>query len=371
MERELIERIRAQAKQDGRLEVGIGDDAAILTRSGRSFVVTVDMLTEGVDFLSGQVSPRLIGRKSLAVNLSDLAAMGAEADSVFVAVALPRSQPVSLADELTAGILELAHEYNVLLAGGDVNCWSEGLVVSITAIGKRLPEGALLRSAARPGDVLLATGGFGGSMLGRQFLFTPRLREAVDLVRRYGVDAGMDVSDGLLLDLNRFAMESRVGFLLDDASVPIHPDVERAAICVRRANLLVPQYRTAAEILNFRNCVQFPVADPETISEEEILGIASWLCGDVNDETGLFDYDPLFHALSDGEDFELLLAARPETAEVLLRDQPLVCYGTELTRLGEFLPESAGRKRKTRNGNIVTAQACGFLHHMEDINTNK
>ena len=144
-----------------------------------------------------------------------------------------------------------------------------GWSISITALGTVTARGPLLRSGARPGDRILVTGSFGGSILGKHLDFEPRVAEALLLAERYELHAGIDVSDGLSLDLSRLAGESGCGAVVDLLQIPVSE---------------------AAHALAAQN------ADGRTA---------------------------LDHALADGEDFELVLAAPPEAAEAILRDQPL------------------------------------------------
>jgi thiamine-monophosphate kinase len=265
------------------MRVGPGDDAAVLELARRgSCVVTSDMLSDGVDFLLDRCDPRLVGRKALAVNLSDLAAMAARPVAAVVALMLPRAGALALAQKLYDGLLPLAAEFGVAIAGGDTNTWDGGLVLSVTAVGEVTEHGSWLRSGAQPGDEIIVTGRFGGSLLGRHLEFTPRLSEALVLNARYNIRAATDVSDGLSLDLSHIGEESGCGAVLEPGAVPIADDAYRLA--------------------------------------EREGGRTS----------------PLEHALSDGEDFELILAVPPDEARRLLLDQPL---GVPLTRIGEFVAE--------------------------------
>lgn len=283
------------------LLVGPGDDAAVIDASGMSgLVATTDMLMDGVDFRLAEADPRRIGRKSLAVNLSDLAAMGAEPVAALVSLSLPRSGGFAMAREIYEGLLPLAEEFGTVIAGGDTNAWDGPLVVSVTALGRTTSRDPLLRSGAKPGDAVVVTGELGGSILGKHFDFTPRVREAIALAARYEIRAAMDISDGLLLDLSRLCAESRCGAELHLAAVPI------AAAALQLAKLHPDQ------------------------------GSA------------------LDHALGDGEDFELLLAMSPEDADAANRDQPLLAdHGVRLTQIGQFVAEpglwgidAAGVRRK-------------------------
>ncbi|HEY1786267.1 MAG TPA: thiamine-phosphate kinase, partial [Pirellulales bacterium] len=211
MESSFIAWLRSVCPPHPALGVGLGDDAAVLAVAGGQLVITTDLLTEGVDFLLAEHDPRRIGHKALAANLSDLAAMAARPLAVVIALALPEPGSDQLARDLYAGMLPLAARYGVAIAGGDTNTWAGGLAISITAIGTPTARGPLLRSGARPGDRILVTGSLGGSILGRHFDFEPRVAEALLLADRYQLHAGIDVSDGLSLDLSRLASESGCG----------------------------------------------------------------------------------------------------------------------------------------------------------------
>jgi thiamine-monophosphate kinase len=279
MELQFIDYLRRRLSPHPLLRLGLGDDAAVLRLAeGCECVLTVDMLTDGVDFHLHQIDPRRAGRKSLAVNLSDLAAMASRPAAAVIALALPRSGGMQLAVELYEGLLPLAEKYDVAIAGGDTNTWDGPLVVSITALGFVGARGPLVRSGARPGDRILVTGSFGGSILGHHLDFEPRVREAWLLAERYELSAGIDVSDGLSLDLSRVAAESRCGAVLRAEAIPIADAARRLA-----------------------------------------------------DGTS-----PLEHALGDGEDFELILAAGPDESRRMLADQPLE---VPLSEIGHFTAE--------------------------------
>ncbi|HEX4149434.1 MAG TPA: thiamine-phosphate kinase, partial [Pirellulales bacterium] len=222
METDLIAWLRRRVPPHPNVLVGIGDDAAVLRLpADGDCLVTVDMLTDQVDFRLEEADPRRIGRKALAVNLSDIAAMAGVPVAAFVALVLPRRGGGRLAEELYAGMQPLADAYGVALAGGDTNSWDGPLAISVTLVGSATDRGPLVRSGARPGDKIVVTGSFGGSILGRHFDFEPRVREAIELHRRYELHAGIDVSDGLSLDLARMAAESGCGVRLELERVPI------------------------------------------------------------------------------------------------------------------------------------------------------
>lgn len=221
MENDLVRWFRENLPAHPRLLVGAGDDAAILRMSDEAnLVATTDMLMDGVDFVLAEHEPERIGRKALAVNLSDLAAMAAQPVAALVSLALPRRGGEALAKQLYAGMLPLAAQFDCPLAGGDTNSWDGPLVISITALGEVPPQRRWRRSGARPGDLLLVTGSFGGSILGKQFDFTPRIREALWLAEHAEIHA-MDVSDGLSLDLARLIEASGCGATLEEELIPI------------------------------------------------------------------------------------------------------------------------------------------------------
>ena len=307
MEREFLRRLLPRLPGHPRLLLGPGDDAALLALAKENAcVVTTDMLMDGVDFELARHNPQRIGRKSLAVNLSDLAAMAARPVGAVISLALPRSGGESLALQLYDGLIPLAEEYETAIAGGDTNSWDGPLVISITAIGEVVPGQEWRRSGARPGDEILVTGSFGGSILGKHFDFTPRVREALLLAERYEIQAAMDISDGLSLDLSRLCEASGCGAVLDLSQIPIAP---------------------AAHELSAQN--------PD--------GVA-----------------PLDHALSDGEDFELILAVAPAVAEKILAIQPL---GVSLTRIGRFV-EVPGLWHQTGGGPLQPLAPRGYEHQL-------
>jgi thiamine-monophosphate kinase len=315
MESAFIAYLRDRLPPHPCLRLGPGDDAAVLSLGQASdAVVTVDMLMDGVDFRLAEVDPRRVGHKALAVNLSDLAAMAAEPVAAVVAVALPKHGGMALAKSLYEGIVPLAAEFDVAIAGGDTNSWDGPLVIAITAIGRVPPNrpttpGVLQRSGARPGDVLLVTGELGGSILAKHLDFTPRIREALELAKQYEIHAAMDISDGLAIDLSRLAAESRCGAELDLAAIPIAP----AAFELARTN------------------------------------------------AGGSAMTPLDHALSDGEDFELLLAVPPDVAARILAEQPLEI---PITAIGRFI-DQPGLWQRDASGKVTPLAARGYEHHFD------
>ncbi len=308
MENEFVSWLRQRVPPHPSVPLGIGDDAALVRVARGECVVTVDLLSDGVDFELDKVDPRRVGRKALAVNLSDIAAMAARPVAAFPAVVLPRKGGYSLARDLFEGMLELAETFGVALAGGDTNSWEGPTAVSVTVLGFATADGILRRDGAEPGDRILVTGAFGGSILGKHFDFVPRIEEALFLNNRYGLKAGIDVSDGLSLDLARLAEASGCGARVSLSRVPVSGDA----------------VRLAAELGD---------------------GVSS-----------------LEHALRDGEDFELLFAAAPGEAERICREQPL---GVPISDIGEFLAEP-GLYQTDSKGETSPLEPKGWEHELED-----
>ncbi|MFO0917567.1 MAG: thiamine-phosphate kinase [Planctomycetaceae bacterium] len=213
-----IESIRRRVTDRLPVLVGIGDDAAVLAESDRPLLVTTDMLMEGTDFKFPETSPQLAGRKSLAVNLSDIAAMAGEPTAAFVSVALPKQRGEAFALAFFDGLLSLADEFDVVIAGGDTNTWDGPLVASITALGRPFGKQAVTRAGAKPGDVIFVTGELGGSITEHHLTFTPRVTEAKWLTELADLHAMIDISDGLAADLHHILDASQVGAVLDSES---------------------------------------------------------------------------------------------------------------------------------------------------------
>lgn len=307
MELELVAKLRDTLPRHPRLEIGVGDDAALLAAPREGLVVTTDLLVDGVHFHSQEHTPERIGRKALAVNLSDLAAMAARPAGCVVSLALPREAPsggdlVGYAARLIEGMLPLASRHDCPIAGGDTNIGPGPLVVSVTAFGEPTERGVLRRDSAQVGDWLLVTGSLGGSLSGKHLDFEPRVQEALWLREHGDLHAGMDLTDGLGIDARRLAEASGLGLVIDAAMIPISDDATRAS--------------------------------------------------------GASGRSPLDHALGDGEDFELLFAAPPEAARDLLTKTELDCG---VTRIGEFTAER-GLFLRESDGARKPLPSVGYEH---------
>lgn len=300
-ERALIERLRqllappeselhATADDD---TVGFGDDMALLTSASPGPLLwTVDTLMDGVDFRSGSHPWDAIGRKALAVNLSDCAAMAARPVGALCSLVLQNSLTMDDAVALVRGAAELGRRYNCPVVGGDTNSWDAPTVISFTVAARVLPDvPSVRRIGARAGDRLYVSGRLGGSILGRHLTFEPRVALALDLARRLQPHAMIDISDGLALDLDRVLQASRCGAVLDETLLQavIHPDAEQLAA-----------------------------------------------------QSG---QPALEHALHDGEDFELLIALPADVDTATCATLGLLPIGTCTGARGMYLRNAAGEQR--------------------------
>ena len=325
-EDDLVRRIRAAtaADTDGVI-VGIGDDCAVLaTTPGTQLIVTTDLLVEDVHFRRRYAEPADIGWKALAVNVSDIAAKGARSRWAVVALACPAATIPDEIDAFYEGMLSLGGELGVAIVGGDTSSSPVSWFVNITLVGEATR--GVLRSTARPGDVVAVTGSLGRSAAGLAVLERdhapagidaatlaemtaahlrprPRAAEGRWLGAADGVTAMMDLSDGLAIDLPRLCAESGVGARVRVDAVPIAPGTRRVAAALER--------------------------------------------------------DALAWATGGGEDYELLVACAPD-AFARLSEGLLKATGTTLTRVGDL--ERGGGIHFVDGGGRAVDVARGFEH---------
>ena len=261
------------------------------------------MLLEGSCFRLSEAGPRRVGRKAMAVNLSDIAAMAGVPTAAVVSVGLPRSGGRELAEQLYLGMREVADAFDVPIVGGDTNSWDGRLSIAVTMLGEATARGPVLRSGAKPGDWIMVTGPLGGSILGHHLDFTPRVREALRLHELADLHSMIDVSDGLAKDLHHICEESRCGAVLIASAIPI-ADAAR--------ELSAKDGRSSLE-----------------------------------------------HALSDGEDFELVFTVSPSDGERLLREQPVP--GIALCHIGECVADGFWLDRDGKREVLVPR---GYEHRL-------
>jgi thiamine-monophosphate kinase len=322
---------------------GIGDDAAVIRqRAGLDTVVTADMLVEDVDFRLGRggISPRDLGRRALAVSLSDVAAMGARPRFCLLSLGVPRARwRGRFPEDFYEGVRALAETHGVLVVGGDTSRTPERVVVDSIVLGEVRSGRAVLRSRARAGDRIFVTGSLGGAAAGlrilegdavrkskiaspstpasrprvtsaerglvmRQLRPVPRVEWGALLGARRLATAMIDLSDGLSSDLAHLCRESRVGARIDAASLPF-----------------------------------------------DALLTSAGISGD----------DALPLALHGGEDFELLFTVSARDARRLPRE----LGGVPVTRIGEVTRER-GKVRLVRDGRARLLRPGGFEHFRHD-----
>ncbi len=300
-ELEFVKWLRGRQRPAPGVPLGIGDDMAVVDGPSGRVLLSSDMLLDGVHFDTSRHDLELIGRKAVACSVSDCAAMAVCPVAVTVSLALPKEWSLDRAQRLSEGIFAAADEFKVAVVGGDTTRWDRTLVLDVAIMGQCF-EGIepVPRSGASVGDRICVTGPLGGSSLGRHFTFTPRVNEARALAGCLAerLHAMIDISDGLLLDLWRICEASEVGALLEEA---------------RLETLIGDDAKRAAEI------------DGRSAME---------------------------HVLSDGEDFELLLAA----------SGALSGSGVPLLPIGEVTAKGAGLGLRRRDGGIEPLEPKGYVH---------
>ncbi len=229
---------------------GIGDDCAVVSVDGPNYLlVTTDMLVERVHFLIDWASPEVFGAKSLAVNLSDIAACGGLPLDAYVSIAVPEKIEVEWLERFYEGMSGLARSFGVNLLGGDTTRSKEDLVINVAVTGYVPREEVLFRHTANPGDLIALTGPLGGSGAGLEILLKhasipreirePLIRAHLEpkphidpgriLAASRGCTAAIDVSDGLSSDLWHICEDSKLGAVIYEDKLPVTEELAEAA----------------------------------------------------------------------------------------------------------------------------------------------
>ena len=228
----LIKRWSRKIRLDSSVVKGSGDDTAVIRwTKGKYLLYTCDMLVENVHFRLAGTRPERIGRKALARNISDIAAMGGVPRYAVVSMGMSPNLSVSIADGLVKGIFDLAKRFKINIVGGDV-AKSDRIIIDISLLGEVEKKNVVLRSGAKEGDLIFVTGSVGGSRKGKHLDFTPRLEEARALTKNFRINSMIDVSDGLLLDLWRILDASKAGGRIYEKLVPLSKNGGSFAKCV-------------------------------------------------------------------------------------------------------------------------------------------
>jgi thiamine-monophosphate kinase len=231
---------------------GIGEDAAALKISEQKILLaTCDLLVEDIHFNLRHTDSYHLGRKSLAVNLSDIAAMGGTPRFFLVSLAIPPHISVEFIDDLYRGIMEMAGEFNTQLVGGDTNASPDKLMIDITLLGEVDPDHLLKRSGTQVGDSIFVTGTLGDSALGffalgmdnnlneplsintltlRHISPYPRIKEGKAIAENHLASAMIDISDGLLADLKQILTLNMVGATVWTSQIPLSNDFKQFQI---------------------------------------------------------------------------------------------------------------------------------------------
>lgn len=300
---------------------GIGDDVAVIEMGKKALLLTTDILIEDIHFERSWTNPYLLGKKALAVNLSDIAAMGGTPKYFLITLGLPKTVPISYVAHFYRGLREMTRRYQVDLVGGDTSL-SQKITINICLIGEGTKENLLFRNGAKVGDDLYVSGTLGDSALGLKILQdksnpkkpaglikkhlspTPRLELGQALGRKKIASAMIDVSDGLLSDALHILEESKVGARILENHIPLSSLYRR------------------------------------------------WINA----------YSKHFYqiALSGGEDYELLFTASPKwkaTIQSLARS-----LNVPITCVGEILPQKEGVQLIGKGGKKAVLNGLGFDH---------
>jgi thiamine-monophosphate kinase len=226
----------------------IGDDAAAFTvASDQVSLITTDLLVERIHFIRKTISGFDLGYKSLAVNLSDIAAMGGEAREAFVSIGIPLKCPLEYLEAVYDGMKHLAAKFDVNILGGDTTRSETDLIINVVVHGTAAKDQLLCRDAAEPGDVIFSTGYLGDSKAGLHLILNnlpvdstamqalyrahvlpaPHLREGRFLAGQSGIRAAIDVSDGLSADLGHIAKQSALGATIDASAIPVSESLQK------------------------------------------------------------------------------------------------------------------------------------------------
>lgn len=311
--------------------VGIGDDAAVFTLKQKKVVWAVDMMIENVHFKRCWMPPKLLGRKALAINLSDIAAMGGVPLYALVSFAPDEKVNEFFAQEMYLGLKEMAESYGVKIVGGDTVSSLEGIVIDVTVLG--LADKPILRSGAKTGDLVAVTGFLGDSAAGLNWLLTweknkkstnldlnevpqeyrklvqahlnpiPRVKEA-KAISFLDIHAMMDISDGIASEINHIGKKSKCGAVIYADKLPLSSEMQKLASELKK--------------------------------------------------------DPLEWALFGGEDYELLICLPPSALEKC--QNALLPYGTPLTVIGEITAAEKGILLQTKKGELTPLKPLGWRH---------
>jgi thiamine-monophosphate kinase len=318
----LIGRIRKwMATSDPAIIMGMGDDVAVIGMGGKVLLVTTDILIEDVHFKRAWIDPYHLGKKALAVNLSDIAAMGGIPKYFLISLGLPKDLPLSFVTSFYRGLKDGARRFRMDLIGGDTSV-SRKIIINICVLGEGRKGDLLFRNGARVGDDLFVSGTLGDAALGLKVLQekgskggskrliekhlspSPRVELGQAIARNHWATSMIDVSDGLLIDLTHLLEESKVGARISEDRIPLS--------------------------WPYKKCIHS------------------------------FSRDPRQLALSGGEDYELLFTAPPKMRKRISNLARLL--EIPITHIGDVLPQKEGLRVIRADGKEYSPSRLGFEH---------
>jgi thiamine-monophosphate kinase len=318
----LIHRIRKwMTASDPALIQGIGDDVAVIEVGTKALLITTDILMEGIHFNKSWIDPFQLGKKALAVNLSDIASMGGAPKYFLISIGLPKNLPLSFVSSFYRGLKKEANQFRVELVGGDTS-FAQKITINICLLGEGKKSDLLFRKGAKIGDDLFVSGTLGDAALGLKILQgkgrakgaegliqkhlspCPRVELGQAIAKHHLATSMIDVSDGLLMDTSHLLEESGVGVRIWEDQIPLSRLYQK------------------------------------------------W--------SHSFSKDPFRFALSGGEDYELLFTAPSEMRKRI--SSFTHSLKIPITRIGEILPKKEGLHIIKKNGKDYFPSRLGFEH---------
>ncbi|MCM8758940.1 MAG: thiamine-phosphate kinase [Candidatus Omnitrophica bacterium] len=295
VEKQIVQWLKSNCLiRNKKVKIGIGDDTAVLEYDKKHYLLlTTDIVVENVHFKLTEAKFSQIGRKALAVNISDIAAMGGIPAWALVSLGLPEKK-ASAFKSIFKGIIQLAKSFSIDIIGGNLSR-SDIFFVDIFLVGMVEKKNLVLRSTGKPGDLVFVTGTLGGAQKRKQFEFIPRVKEARIIASYIKPTAMIDLSDGLASDARKLAEASNCGIEIEAEKIPISKDANR--------------------------------------------------------------YKPIFSALYDGEDYELVFTVSPDNAEKV----PEKISGLKITRIGKLIKQKIF-VLKYSDGKQIKLQEEKFKH---------
>ncbi len=226
-EKEIIEFIKKNIKIKNKdVFAGIGDDTAVIKyKKDEYFLITVDSIVENVHFTTEKATYYQIGKKAIAVNLSDIASMGGIPLYAVISAGIPEGKE-KIIKQLLNGFKFMAEKYRFDIVGGNLTK-SNVLFIDVCIVGKVEKKYLKLRSGAKPGELIYITGTLGGSQIKKHLNIKPRIEEGRFLVKNFPVSSMIDISDGLSSDLITLAKESKVGFKIFLDKIPVSSEAKK------------------------------------------------------------------------------------------------------------------------------------------------